>query len=102
MKNNNQVIGIQLLSNKAYRDLERALMHTEPETEHKVAVRKEIGLYGDPIRLCDQITEFLVSCRYDEEAEYKIKGNVMYLEGSRPLLASEVLDVQKGLFDDDL
>jgi len=26
----------------------------------------------------------------------------MYLEGSRPLLASEVLDVQKGLFDDDL
>lgn len=102
MKNNNQVIGIQLLSNKAYRDLERASMHTEPETEHKVAVRKEIGLYGNPIRLCDQITEFLVSCRYDEEAEYKIKGSVMYLEGSRPLLASEVLDVEKGLFDDDL
>lgn len=102
MKNNNQVIGIQLLSNKAYRDLERASMHTEPETEHKVAVRKEIGLYGNPIRLRDQITEFLVSCRYDEEAEYKIKGSVMYLEGSRPLLASEVLDVQKGLFDDDL
>lgn len=100
--NNGKVIGIQLISDKANRDLERALMHTEPETEHKVAVRKEIGLYGDPEDLCDQITEFLVSCRYDEEAEYKIKGNVMYLEGSRPLLASEVLNVQKGLFDDDL
>ena len=103
MKNNNQVIGIQLISDKANRDLGRALMYTEPEDRvARVAVRKEIGLYGDPIRLCDQITEFLVSCRYDEEAEYKIKGNVMYLEGSRPLLVSEVLDVQKGLFDDDL
>lgn len=68
----------------------------------KVAVRKEVALYGDPIELCDRITEFLVMCRYDEEAEYKIKDNIMYLEGSRPLLASEALDVQKGLFDDNL
>jgi len=87
---------------KFARHLERASMHTEPEMEDKVAVRKEIRLFGNPIYLCDQITEFLIMCRYDEEAEYKIKGNVMYLEGSRPLLASEVLDVQKGLFDDDL
>lgn len=98
--NDGKVIGIQLISEKANRDLERALMHTEPETEQKVAVRKEVALYGDPVELCDRITEFLVSCRYDEEAEYRIKDNIMYLEGSRPLLASEVIDVQKGLFED--
>jgi hypothetical protein len=32
----------------------------------------------------------------------QVEITIMYLEGSRPLLASEVLDVQKGLFDDDL
>ena len=99
----NKIIGIQLISDKANRDLERALMSIEPETEQRVAVRKEIDLtWGDPVDLCDRITEFLVMCRYDEEAEYQVKNNVMYLEGSRPLLASEVLDVEKGLFDDSL
>lgn len=96
----NNPIAVTLVSKQANRELEKALMHTEPEIKEKVVVRKEIGLYGDPVTLCDLITEFLIMCRYDEEARYKIENNIMYLEGSRPLLASEVIDVQKGLFED--
>ena len=81
-----------------------------PHNRQLVAVRKEISLKGgDPIYLFDKLEKFIRECYYTgfgsnafRRTSYTIKDDIMYLEGSRPLLASEAIDLQKGLFDDNL
>lgn len=95
---------INFKRDKAERDLERALMHIEPDADlddyDGVAIRKEIHVaYGNPIYLYEEIGKFLRDCQYDEDSGYHIKDGVMCLYGSRPLTASEAESFKKGLFE---
>ena len=96
---------INIVSEKADRDLELATefalsRKSKDRDLPRLAVRDEIYLIGSVSYLARRLDSFLRECDYDEQAEMRLDGHTLRLEGTRALTREEMESYAEGLFED--